>query len=104
MAKKSVLTDMVDAVKSVAGAALGAAAAAGTSVVVENTANAMSKGSRKLEAASPRLKRTAANSVSKPILPKKQKRAAAKRTAKKAKKKVAARKVAKKRAPTRKKR
>ena len=96
--------EVVDAVKSVAGAALGAAAAAGTGVVVENAANAMSKGGRKLGAATPRLKQTAANTVSKPILPKKQKRAAATRKARKAKKKVVARKAAKKRAPARKKR
>jgi hypothetical protein len=104
MPKKSVLTEVVDAVKSVAGAALGAAASAGTEVVVESAATAMSKGHQKLGAATPGIKRAVADTVSKPILPKKQNRAAAKRTAKKAKKKVAARKGAKKRAPARKKR
>ena len=103
MAKKSILTEVVDAAKSVAGAALGAAASAGTEVVVENAASAMTKGGQKLRAAGPRIKRTAGNTVSKPILPEKQKRAAAKPRAKKAKK-GAARKAAKKRGSARKKR
>lgn len=38
MAKKSVLTEVVDATRSVAGAALGAAARAGTEVVVGSAA------------------------------------------------------------------
>jgi hypothetical protein len=102
MAKKGVLTEAVDAIKSVAGAALGAAAAAGTGVVVENTAGALSKGGEKLAGAAPNIKRAASNIVSKPILPRKQKRSAAKRTAKTAKQKVAATRAAKKRAPRKK--
>jgi hypothetical protein len=104
MAKKSVLTEAVDAIKSVAGAALGAAAAAGTGVVVENTAGALSKSGEKLGGAAPQLKRAASTIVSKPILPQKQKRSAANRKAKTANQKVAATRAAKKRAPRRKKR
>ena len=104
MAKKSVLTEVVDATRSVAGAALGAAASAGAEVIVENAASAMSKGGQRLGAAAPRIKRAAANTVSKPILPRKQKRSAARRKAKAAKRKVAVRKGAKKRTTRRKKR
>ena len=104
MAKKSVLTEVVDATRSVAGAALGAAARAGAQVVVENAASAMSKGSQRLGAAAPRIKRAAANRVSKPALPRKQKRSAVRRKAKAVKRKVAVRKGAKKRATRRKKR
>ena len=104
MAKKSVLTEVVDATRSVAGAALGAAAGAGAEVVVENAASAMSKGGQRLGAAAPRIKRAAANTVSKPILPRKQQRSAARRKAKAVKGKVTARKGAKKRTTRRKKR
>ena len=76
MAKKSKLTEGVDATRSVAGAALGAAAGAGAEVVVENAASAMSKGGQRLKAAAPRIKRAAANTVSKPVLPRRQKRSA----------------------------
>jgi len=68
VAKRSRLTEVVDATRSVAGAALGAAAGAGAEVVVENAASAMSKGARSLGAAAPRIKRAAANTVSKPLL------------------------------------
>src|SRR6185436_3694210 len=89
MAKKSVLTEAVDATRSVAGAALGAAAGAGAEVVVENAATAMSKGGQRLGAAAPRIKRAAADTVSKPILPRKQKRSAARRKIKAVKRKMA---------------
>jgi hypothetical protein len=104
MAKKSMLTEVVDATRSVAGAALGAAAGAGAEVVVENAASAMSKGGQRLGAAAPRIKQAAANTVSKPVLPRKQKRSAARRKAKAVKRKVAVRKGAKKRTTRRKKR
>ncbi len=95
MAKKSIIGEAIDAVKTVGGAALGAAASAATGVVMENVASAVTKTGTKLGRATPRLKRTAAETVSKPILPKKQKRAAAKRSAKKAKRKGAAVRAAK---------
>ena len=89
---------MVDAVTSVAGAALGAAAAAGTGVVAEQTAAALSKGSEKLGANTPKIQKAAADTVTKPLSPRKPKRAAVTRKAKTAKRKVAAKKE-----PTRKK-
>ena len=82
MAKKSVLTEVVEATRTVAGATLGAAAGAGAEVVVENAATAMSKGGQRLGAAAPRIKRAAADTVSKPILPRKRKRSAAGRKVK----------------------
>ena len=57
MAKKSLLAEVVDAVTSVAGAALGAAAAAGTGVVVEQTAAALNKGARSWALTRPRFRR-----------------------------------------------
>jgi hypothetical protein len=69
MAKKSMMGTAADAVKSVAGAALGAAAAAATTVVVESVANAMSDGGKKLDKAKPSLEKSAAKVVSKPIVP-----------------------------------
>jgi hypothetical protein len=96
MAKKSMLGEAADAVKSVAGAALGAAAAAATTVVVTRVADALAQGGDKLGRATPALQQGAAQAVSAPILPKPQKRAAAKRKAATAKKKVTAKKAAKK--------
>jgi hypothetical protein len=69
MAKKSMMGTAADAVKTVAGAALGAAAAAATTVVVESVANAMSDGGKKLDKAKPSLEKSAAKVVSKPIVP-----------------------------------
>jgi hypothetical protein len=97
MAKKSRLSEAADAVKTVAGAALGAAAVAATGVVVMKVAGAIRKGGQQLEESTPELQRLAGNAVSKPLLPKKQKRAAATRKASSAKKTIAARKVSKKR-------
>jgi hypothetical protein len=51
MAKKSTMNKAADAVKTVAGTALGAAAAAATQVVVESVVGAVSKGGAKLDAA-----------------------------------------------------
>ena len=91
MAKKSSrLTEVVYATRSVAGAALGAAASAGAEVVVENAASALSKGGQRLGAAAPRIKRAAADTVSKPVLPSKQKRSAARRNTKVVRRKGAA--------------
>jgi hypothetical protein len=56
-------------VKTVAGTALGAAAAAATQVVVESVVDAINKGGAKLDAAGPDLQKSATDAVSKPILP-----------------------------------
>jgi hypothetical protein len=48
---------------------LGAAAAAATQVVVETVVGAVNKGGAKLDAARPKLEKSAAEAVSKPILP-----------------------------------
>jgi hypothetical protein len=95
MAKKSMMKEATDAVRSVAGAALGAAAVAATGVVVTRVAGAIRSRGKQLEDASPQIQRLAGDTVSKPLLPTRRKRAAAKRTASKAKKKVAAKKAAK---------
>jgi hypothetical protein len=69
MAKKSTMNKTTDAVKTVAARALGAAAAAATQVVVETVVGAVNKGGKKLDAARPKLEKSAADAVSKPILP-----------------------------------
>src|SRR5471030_3330987 len=69
MAKKTMMGEAADAVKSVAGAALGAAAAAATGVVVGTLASAITRGGRKLGEAAPVLEKAAADKVSKPMLP-----------------------------------
>ena len=81
MAKKSKLTQATDAVKSVAGAALGAAAIAATGVVVTRVAGAIRRSGKQLEQSTPELQQMAARTVSKPLLPKRQQRAAATRKA-----------------------
>jgi hypothetical protein len=96
MAKKPIVNDALDQAKSVAGAALAAAAVAATGVVVSRVAAKMREGGKNLEDATPRMQRMVSETVSKPVLPAPKKRAAAKRTAKKAGKRVAARKAAKK--------
>src|SRR3954463_3834387 len=97
MLKKSRLSEAGDAVKTVAGAALGAAAVAATGVVVTKIAGAIRRGGQQLEESTPELQRLAGNTVSRPLLPKKQKRAAATRKATSAKRSIAARKAPKKR-------
>ena len=76
MAKKSMMTEALDAAKIVGGAALGAAAVAATGVVVTSVASAIRQRGRDLEAATPQLQKLAGDNVSKPLLPEKQKRAA----------------------------
>ena len=95
MAKKSMVGEAVDAVKGIGGAALGAAAAVATGVVVGAAANAMMKGGKELSEATPGLAMAAADKVSKPMLPPPKKRAAAKRRVKKTKRTVANTKAAK---------
>jgi|SRR3954468_16224813 len=97
MAKKTRLSEATAAVKTVAGAALGAAAVAATGVIVTKVAGAIRKSGQQLEDATPELQRFAANTVSKPLLPRRQQRAAATRKSRSAKKAIAARKAAKKR-------
>ena len=89
MAKKSMMSEAADAVKSIAGAALGAAAVAATGVVVDRMAGAMTRSGQKLEEAAPSLEDAAAQRLTKPILPKPRKRAAATKKASSAKKKKA---------------
>ena len=76
MAKKSTMGKAADAVKTVAGTALGAVAAAATQVVVESVVDAVNKGGAKLDAAGPELQKSAADTVSKPILPTPKRKAA----------------------------
>ena len=97
MAKKTRLSEAADAVKTVAGAALGAAAVAATGVIVTKVAGAIRKSGEQLEDATPEIQRFAATTISKPLLPRRQQRAAATRKSRSAKKAVAARKAAKKR-------
>jgi hypothetical protein len=97
MAKKSMMKEATDAVKSVAGAALGAGAVAATGVVVTRIAGAIRRRGKDLEDATPQLQRLAGDTVAKPLLPRAGKRGAAKKKATSATKKIAARKAATKR-------
>ena len=100
MAKKSTMSKAADAVKTLAGNALGAAAGAAAGAVVKTVVEAVQGGSAKLDEAAPSLQKSAAAAVSKPILPtrkRKSARAKAKAPARKrkpvaAKKKSAAKK------------
>ena len=74
MAKKNVMSEAGDAMRTVAGAALGAAAIAATGVVVAKLSGAIRQGGKDLEDAAPRLQKMAADTVTKPILPARQKR------------------------------
>src|SRR5919106_1216367 len=97
MAKKTRLSGATDAVKTVAGAALGAAAIAATGVVATKVASAIRQSGKQLEDATPELQKLAANTVTKPLLPRRQKRAAAIRKASSAKRAIAGRKTTRKR-------
>ena len=94
MPRKSRLSEAADAVRTVAGAALGAAAVAATGVVVTKVAGAIRQSGKQLEQSTPELQRLAANTVTRPVLPKRQKRAAATRKARTAKRAIAARQAA----------
>jgi len=96
MAKKSMISEATDAVKSVAGAALGAAAVAVTGVVVARVAGAITDSGQQLEKSAPQIQKLAEDTVTKPLLPTRQKRVAAKPSAASAKKRVAAKKAVKK--------
>jgi hypothetical protein len=73
---KSKLGEAADAAKSVAGAALGAAAIAATGVVLSSMAQAFQKGGKQLGEATPALQDIAARTISQPLLPKRSKLAA----------------------------
>jgi hypothetical protein len=94
MAKKSLMGEAADAVKSVAGAAIGAAAVAATGVVLGRVAGALGQGEKKLDQATPAAQKAMGDMVSKPILPAPKKRAAAKRKSTIAKKKATAKRAA----------
>jgi hypothetical protein len=96
MAKNNVISEAGKVMRTVAGAALGAAAVAATGVVVSKLSGAIRQGGKDLEDAAPRLQKMSADTVTKPILPARQKRAAATRTAKSTRRKAAAKKAAKK--------
>jgi hypothetical protein len=102
MAKKTMMQEATDAVKSVAGAALGAAAIAATGVVVKRVAGAIRERGKQLDDSTPEIQKLAGQTVMKPLLPTPKKRATAKRKGPKAKKRVAAKKPVRK--PARKKR
>jgi len=89
--RKSKLSEAAEAVKQVAGTALGAAAVAATGVVVTKVSSAIRKGGQELEESTPKLQRLAANTVTKPLLPKNRKHSSAKPRAKSAKRSTAGR-------------
>jgi len=86
---RSKLGEAADAARTIAGAALGAAAIAATGVVVSRVAGAIQKGGKQLAEATPTLQNIAAQTVTKPLLPKRSKRTA-KRKSRTAKAKKAA--------------
>jgi hypothetical protein len=77
MAKKSTIGHAADEVRTVAGKALGAAAAAAT--VVESVAAAFTQGGDTLKKENPTLQRSAATPVERPIAPRAKKSAASKK-------------------------
>jgi len=74
--KKSTIGEAADAVKTVAGKALGAAAAAATGAVLESVTEALSKGGAELTKAGPSLQKSAAEAVSEPITQRPKKKSA----------------------------
>jgi hypothetical protein len=95
MAKKSIIKEATDAVKSVAGAALGAAAVAATGVVVSRVAGAIRERGKQLDNSTPQMQKIAEETVMKPLLPTPRKRAAPKRAGSNAKKRVAKKRLKK---------
>jgi hypothetical protein len=73
---KSKFGEAADAARTIAGAALGAAAIAATGVVVSRVAGAIQQGGKQLAEATPTLQNIAAQAVAKPLLPKRSKRTA----------------------------
>lgn len=97
MVKGQKFKEATQAVKAVAGAALGAAAVAATGVIATQVAGAIRKGGKQLEEATPEIQRMAGNAVSKPLMPRRQKRAAATRKSRELKRKVSGRAVKRRR-------
>jgi|SRR5689334_4126882 len=83
---KSKLSEAANAAKTIAGAALGAAAIAATGVVVNRVAHAIKEGGKQLEEAAPAIQQMAAETVTKPLLPKRAKPGGGRKKAKAAKK------------------
>ena len=96
MPKKTVVTSAIEEVKSVAGAALAAAAVAATGVVVTRMAGAIRKSGKQLEDSTPEIQKLAGETVSNPLLPTKRKKVKAKRLTSAPKRRAAPKKVAKK--------
>src|SRR4030088_3707769 len=103
MAKKSRGSGAADAVKTVAGAALGAPAAAATGVILHSVAGAFGSGEKKLEQATPSVQQQVAAKVASKIAARKRpgkkatgKKKAARKAKAAVKKRPAARKGAKK--------
>src|SRR5262249_51748103 len=88
---KSKLGEAADAARTIAGAALGAAAIAATGVVVSRVAGAIQKGGKQLADATPTLQNIAAETVAKPLLPQRRKRTAKRKPRTAKAKKAAAR-------------
>lgn len=77
--KKSKLSEVADTARSIAGAALGAAAATAAGVVVSGVAEAVQQGGRKLEDSRETLQYMAAKTVADPVLPNRKRRTASRR-------------------------
>ena len=76
MAKKSTIGQATDEVRTVAGKALGAAAAAATAVVVDSVDAAITQGGDTLKKEKPTLQRSAAKAIERPIAPRAKKKSA----------------------------
>ena len=76
MGKKSTISQATDKVRTVAGQALGAAAAAATAVVVDSVAAAITQGGATLKNEKPTLQHSAAKAVERPIAPRAKKKSA----------------------------
>ena len=79
MKTKTRLSEAADAARSIAGAALGAAAIAATGVVITRVAAAIRESGKTLEDAKPTLQSMAAKTLASPLLPGRKRRAASRR-------------------------
>lgn len=85
MKTKKRLSEAADAARSIAGAALGAAAIAATGVVITRVAAAIRESGKNLEDAKPALQSMAAKTLTSPLLPGRKRRAASRRKTRAAK-------------------
>lgn len=85
MKTKTRLSEAADAARSIAGAALGAAAIAATGVVITRVAAAIRESGKNLEDAKPALQSMAAKTLTSPLLPGRKRRAASRRKTRRAK-------------------